>query len=141
MSMITSLEGCKMRAGAHLDGGDKDGKWFANVEQVVEHPRLSRIVKQWRKRTKAPETIWNLDGEPVGTLEEALAAYNAKPLPDVSIVERTLLDQIGDEWMATPVAPILMMSLRDKGLIEFHVEQRGQVRRTAVARRVLKGEN
>lgn len=143
MSEITAedIAACHFeRRGTHVDGRDRDGKWFADVQRLVEHPRLSRTVQQWMKRTKRSETFWSLDGEVIGTLENTLAAYNALPLPPVSITEHAMLDMISDDWMPAPTAPIHMLSMRDKGLIEFNPEERGQVRRTELARTILKGE-
>lgn len=134
---LDTIEGAHLRNLMHLDGQDKNGRWFADMQQMVEYPRLSRMVKQWRKRTKKPEEVWSVDGDPVGSIEAALDKLNATPLPPVSITELALLDQIANDWQPTPVAPIHMQSLRDKGLVELNPEQRGQVRRTALAREVL----
>lgn len=133
-----SLKDCHTRRVMHMDGADRDGRWFADVQQVVEYPRLQRTIKQWRKRTKLPETIWSVDGEEIGTLENALAALNALPLPPASVTELALLELIGDDWMATPVARISIMGLRDKALVEFDEERR--CRRTDLGRMVLAAE-
>lgn len=133
-----SLTDSFFRHVAHLDGRDAHGSWFADLMQCVAHPRVTKMLKTWRKRGKASETIWGLDGEMIGTLANTLAAYKALPIPPVSITERTILEQIGEKWMAPPMAPIHLMSLRDKGLIEFH--DRNNVRRTRLGNEVLSEE-
>lgn len=129
------LAQCHTRSLGHRDGQDRDGRWFGDVEQIIEHPRLTRMVQIWRKRTKPQETIWSLDGEAVGSIEAVLAAYNAKPVPDVSMTEKMLLQEVPDDWAAKLVSAIHLMPLRDKGLVEFNVER--MCRRTELARQVL----
>ena len=129
------LAQCNTRSLGHRDGQDRDGRWFGDVEQIVEHPRITRMVQIWRKRTKPQETIWSLDGEAVGSIDAVVAAYNAKPVPDVSKDERILLQEMTGDWAPKPVPAIHLMPLRDKGLVEFNAER--LCRRTELARVVL----
>lgn len=135
---IESLDGCHYRHVANADGKDRDGKFFADIQQVVEHPRLQRTVTHWTKRTKQSTVTWYLDGTLVGDLDAALAALNAKPFPEISMTELEMIRQAGDEWTTLlGAAAFHYLAIRDKGLVEFNPEQRGQMRRTALARQML----
>lgn len=137
------LSGCRVRHRMHLDGADKNGRWFADMHQVVEHPRISRMTKDWRKRGLPTEVTWYLDNELMGTRANALAAYAANPLPPVNDEEMAALKLVGDEFGDFPegVLRSLLSNLNGKGLIENtpppEGERRWPIRRTDLGRKVI----
>lgn len=125
----------------HLDGSDHKGRWSANIFRLVEHPRLRVMKKSWMRRGVPPATVWLVDGKEIGALEDALAALNAGPLPDVTPVElAALLAAVEDDWTEQQGnMPIHLMPLTEKALIEWR-EQPGtktHCRRTDLGREVL----
>ena len=74
------LRGCHMEQLMQLDGSDRQGRWAAWHSRCVEHPRLTRWGKSWR-RTRTAEVTLLVDGQPVADLAAAAEALNRPPAP------------------------------------------------------------
>lgn len=138
---VEDLLRCKFQRYMHADGSDRQGKFFLDIARCVEHPRITRDVKTWR-RPKVPQvTTWHLDGIPAGTIDQVVEAFNAAPLPPTSPVERAaLLTVVGDDWTEQQGdMPIKLRSLTEKGLIEWRDDPgtKTHCRRTDSGRQVL----
>lgn len=125
---------CHLRFCAHLDGNDKRGRWFADVHEVVEHPRLSRMAKAWRRGAAggpAQVTTWWTDGTTEHPTLDAAVAALATP-PTLTPDERAALDAVDDEWrdLRRPGITQHLLMLSHKGVIEF---KDGKCRRRAGA--------
>lgn len=141
MKEITAdtIAACEMKHLMHADGKDRYGRFVVNISRVVEHPRLQCSAKQWMRRGKPVQVTWSLDGEEIGTLENALAAYNALPLPPVGPYERGALSAIPDEWEVHDDAPPpVVVTLMNMALVEKRREAgHTEYRRTDLGRQVL----
>jgi hypothetical protein len=137
-----SIMGCTLSKGLHGDGKDKQGRFFFNQVTIAEYPRLQRRTKVWSRRGVASQVTWIVDGEDIGTLENALAALNANPLPPVGPAEVGALLAIDDEWtIHDDQPPPIVLTLLDKGLVEVRREAgHTEYRRTELGREIL-GEN
>ncbi len=134
------LTGTKCRHVAHYDGKD----WFGDMMRITEHPRISFMTKHPRGRSKFERvTCWYLDGENLETREAVLAAYAAKPVPDITPEQRVALELVGDDYGPIPELPsrIPLMELAQKGCVEHGDppagERRHPIRRTDLGRKVL----
>lgn len=127
----------------HVDGRDKNGRFSGNLERSTVERRITRMTMHWHKRTKQPEVRYSVDGEPVDSLEAAVALIEATPLPEVTPLHKAVLKQIGDDWREeTGPVPIAAQELIEKGLIEHNRIIDGDVarnvfRRTPLGRGVL----
>lgn len=65
----------KMRERAHYNGGKE---WFGYGHQCVEEPRLYRIDR-YQRATRSVESEWQVDGQPVPSLEAAAEMLNIEP--------------------------------------------------------------
>jgi hypothetical protein len=113
---------------AHFNGGKE---WFGYRLRCVQHPRLTRFDKYIRK-TRGVESTFEVDGEPVASIEEAARqlATPYQPIPE----DIKLLELVTDDWtLLERRSPFLR--LRDVGLVEF---QDGKCRRTDAGRAAMK---
>lgn len=118
---------CTMREVAHYNGGTE---WFGYLHRCNQHPRLTRMDKYIRK-TRATESTWRVDNEPVAGLAEAAECLSKpyEPTPE----ELVLLAEVPDEY-ARFEERHRFLRLQDVGLIEF---QKGACRRTDTGRAAL----
>lgn len=72
---IETISGWKMRERAHYNGGKE---WFGYGHQCVEEPRLYRIDR-YQRATRSVESEWQVDGQPVPSLEAAAEMLNIEP--------------------------------------------------------------
>lgn len=135
------LDALPRRRVIHADGTDKFGRFFLNIERVVDYPRITRHVKQWQRRGKAVEITWSLDGGPEGTAEAVIEALAKASLPETTPVERAaLLTVVNDDWTEQQGdMPIRLQGLSAKALIEWRDDPgtKNHCRRTDLGRAVL----
>ncbi len=138
---LQALQSCNFTRVSHnLGRGDK-GSSFTKVERVIEFPRLKRVVTIYSRHDVPDEMVWFADGVEQRDLAHAIKWITGTPIPVVSIVERTVLDLIGDKWQGLPVAPLNLESLIDKGMVEMNPDGSSLCRCTALAREYYKGED
>lgn len=138
---IENIETLPRQRRAHLDGGDRSGRFFIEFQVLADNPRIGRTEKHWHRRGKPVEVTWSLDGEPVGSAESVVAALAANPFPPTTPVEKAaLLSVVGDDWTKQEgMMPIKLQSLTEKGLIEWREQNgtRDHCRRTELGKRLL----
>lgn len=69
---VETLKGRKMEYAAHLNGGKA---WFGHMYRCLDFPRLTKLEKSIRK-TRTVEVIWNVDGKPCESFEQAVERLN-----------------------------------------------------------------
>jgi len=103
---------CTMREDAHFNGGKV---WFGYRFRCVQHPRFTRFDKYIRA-TRGVETTYEVDGEPVASLEAAAVALD-RPY-EVQPEDFKLLALVSEAW-TTLERRSRFLRLRDVGLVEF----------------------
>lgn len=123
----SDLLACTVREVAHLNGGKE---WFGYIHRCNQHPRLTRMDKYIRK-TRAVESTWRVDGNPVASLAAAAELLSTPYKPSAD--ERALLAEVPDEYMRFE-GRARFIPLAETGLIEFND---GACRRTDAGRVAL----
>lgn len=123
---VADLRQCTMVQTTHLNGGRE---FFGYVFACVEHPRLQRMDKYWRK-TRTMTIEYRVDGIAVTSLDEAAERLNLPPT--MTDEQRAAFDKVGADYEdhRKTIGYELLRQLADRNLIEW---DSGKVRRTAYA--------
>lgn len=127
--MITETDLLKSttREVAHYNGGKV---WFGYLHRSNQYPRLARMDKYFRA-TRAVESTWRVDGEPVANLAEAADRLS---VPYVATPEQIeLLKDVPDEFTLLEERA-RFTPLVEFGLVEF---RDGKCRRTDTGRTTI----
>lgn len=73
------LTGDKWQFLWHGDGSDKNGRFTINGYRSDRHPRIEVTSQAWRKSGVPHIVTYYLDGDPVGSRENAIAGLLANP--------------------------------------------------------------
>lgn len=125
---VIDLSKCTMREDAHFNGGKE---WFGCRFRCIQHPRFTRFDKYIRA-TRAVESTFEVDGEPVASIEEAAEHLGVPyaPIPE----DVALLELVPDDWTMLERRS-RFLRLRDVGLVEF---KNGECRRTDTGREAVR---
>lgn len=118
------LRQCTMRRTTHLNGG---GVFFGWVWACIEHPRLQRMDKCYRRAARPVEITYMVDGAPVASLDEAAERLNSPPTLSDELA--AALCWIGPDFAdhRKTVGYELLRALTDRGFLEWG--ERGMCRR------------
>lgn len=139
---IADVANWHLRQTAHLDGPRGKNGWFGDIHQCIEQPRLSRIVKYFRK-DRSHTVTWRIDRHDAADLQEAVATLNTPPV--LTDAEKEALAKYPTEWTHAHEAMRMVggyelhHALGDKGMIENDGDH--SWRRIAVVTRDRNGEN
>lgn len=131
MLTLSDLDKVTLRETVHVNGE----AFFGYIMTCVQHPRLQRFDKHWRK-SRNTTYQYLVDGEEVSSLNEAVVRLNRWP-----VVTRELeaaLNKITAEYVdhRHSIDYVLLRALAVRGLIEW---DSGKCRRCYPANYVVEG--
>lgn len=87
----------------HGRGRDiKDGPYFTDLRQVVDHPRARVCNVVFQNHRRPSRTDWVVDGLDMDSVDAAAAFLNANPLPQPPATTIALLAIVFPAWSGEP---------------------------------------
>jgi hypothetical protein len=106
------LSRCTMLECAHFNGGKA---WFGYQFRCAEYPRLTRMDR-YTRATKAVESTFRVDGQPVRDLKEAAEKLAIPYVPTTD--DLRLLELVPDQFEKVD-GRVRFLQLQTVGLVEF----------------------